>query len=163
MLLIVLTGCPYCSNRKVLKGFNDFESKHPDLALEWNYDLNGKKRPEDYVYGSHKYVWWRCSYGHDYKASIMDRHYGSGCPYCAGVKVLAGFNDLETLTPWIAESWDYERNRGLKPSDVMPYTNRKVWWVCENDHHWRSYIEARQHGSGCPYCSGLIPRRSYYV
>lgn len=157
------TGCPYCSNRKVLKGFNDFESKHPDLVLEWNYDLNGKKRPEDYVYGSHKYVWWRCSYGHDYKASIMDRHYGSGCPYCAGVKVLAGFNDLETLTPWIAESWDYERNRGLKPSDVMPYTNRKVWWVCENDHHWRSYIEARQHGSGCPYCSGLIPRRSYYV
>lgn len=41
--------------------------------------------------------------------------------------IIAGFNDLETLTPWIAENWDYERNHGLKPSEVMPYSNRKVW------------------------------------
>ena len=28
------TGCPICANRKVLKGFNDLATTHPDLAKE---------------------------------------------------------------------------------------------------------------------------------
>ena len=43
-------GCPYCSNRRVLVGFNDLKSKFPDVVLEWDYSKNDKN-PEEYVYG----------------------------------------------------------------------------------------------------------------
>ena len=29
-------GCPYCSNKKVLKGYNDLASKNPEIAKEWD-------------------------------------------------------------------------------------------------------------------------------
>ena len=32
------TACPFCSNQKVLAGFNDFASFHPELLSEWNYE-----------------------------------------------------------------------------------------------------------------------------
>ena len=28
--------CPYCSGNILLKGFNDFATKHPELVLEWS-------------------------------------------------------------------------------------------------------------------------------
>ena len=31
-------GCPYCSNRKVLKGYNDLKTVNPSLSKEWNYE-----------------------------------------------------------------------------------------------------------------------------
>lgn len=34
-------GCPYCSNRKVLIGFNDFNTTHPDIAEELVDEKNG--------------------------------------------------------------------------------------------------------------------------
>ena len=30
------TQCPYCSGRKVLKGFNDLETLRPEIAAEWS-------------------------------------------------------------------------------------------------------------------------------
>ena len=35
--------CPYCSNRKVLKGYNDLATTNPELLKEWNYEKNEKK------------------------------------------------------------------------------------------------------------------------
>ena len=46
--------CPYCSNHKVLIGFNDLVTTHPDLALEadgWD--------PKSVVAGSHKKMSWK--------------------------------------------------------------------------------------------------------
>ena len=34
------TGCPYCSGHRVLKGFNDLCTTHPELLKEWNYEKN---------------------------------------------------------------------------------------------------------------------------
>ena len=34
------TGCPYCSNNFVCTGYNDLQTKYPQLALEWNYQKN---------------------------------------------------------------------------------------------------------------------------
>lgn len=157
------TGCPYCSNIRVLEGFNDFAHFHPELVPEWNKSKNGARNPADYTYGSRKVAWWTCPEGHDYKLSFAERHSGRGCPYCAGSKVLAGYNDLKTRTPWIAGSWDYERNHGLGPEDVFPYSNRKAWWICRQGHHWRASINARQKGAGCPICHGLMPGTTHFI
>jgi len=105
--------------------------------------------------GSNTTVWWRCSLGHGWKTSPKNRNNGTGCPYCANKKVMVGYNDLKTLFPEIAESWDYEKNGSLTPEMVMPYSGKKVWWKCEKNHSWRSYISNRTlHKRGCPYCAG---------
>ena len=31
-------GCPYCSSHRLLKGFNDLQTKRPDIAKEWDYE-----------------------------------------------------------------------------------------------------------------------------
>ena len=80
------SGCPYCSNRKVLTGFNDLATVEPLIAKQWHPTLNGDLTPEMVVAGSHKKVWWQCSDGHIWKALICSRT-GSqkyGCPVCAG-------------------------------------------------------------------------------
>lgn len=79
-------GCPYCSGKKVLVGYNDLATTNPKLASEWNYERNGNLRPEDFTANSGKKVWWKCEKGHEWQARIADRSKGRGCPFCSGRK-----------------------------------------------------------------------------
>lgn len=74
-------GCPYCSNRKILKGFNDLATTHPELLKEWDYDKNIIS-PTQVSAGSHEYAWWKCDFGHQWNAEIKNRSQGCGCPKC---------------------------------------------------------------------------------
>lgn len=80
------TGCPYCSNRKVLVGYNDLQTRFPELATQWDKELNGELTPEMVTSGSHQKVWWKCSLGHQWKTVVYSRTSSSatGCPVCAG-------------------------------------------------------------------------------
>lgn len=147
-------GCPYCSGKKVFNGFNDLRTINPSLAREWNREKNGNLKPEQFSVNSDKKVWWKCSKGHEWESTISNRNKGTGCPYCAGKKVLKGFNDLQTVNPHLAKEWNYNKNMGLTPMDVMPKSGKKVWWKCTNGHEWQATIAHRTNGSGCPYCSG---------
>ena len=77
-------GCPVCSNKKVLKGYNDLLTVNPTLAEEWNYDKNGTLTPDMVTAGSSKKVWWKCDKGHEWEATVKNRSHGRGCPYCSG-------------------------------------------------------------------------------
>ena len=79
-------NCPYCSNMKVLIGYNDLVTHKPYLAKEWNYEKNGDLKPENFTIGSSKKVWWKCSNDHEWEATIAHRSNGRGCPYCSGRK-----------------------------------------------------------------------------
>ena len=149
-------NCPYCSNQKILKGSNDLSTINPNLASEWNYEKNGDLKPEDFMAGSGKKVWWKCNKGHEWQATINNRNKGRGCPHCAGQKVVKGKNDLETVNPKLASEWNYEKNGDLKPEDFMAGSSQKVWWKCSKGHEWQALIFNRNKGSGCPYCSGRI-------
>ncbi len=76
-------GCPYCTNKKVWKGFNDVPTTHPELICEWHED--NKKRPEECIAGSHILIKWRCKdCGHVWTSSLKSRAYAKqGCPRCA--------------------------------------------------------------------------------
>ena len=77
------TGCPYCTNHKVLSGFNDLATKRPELLTEWDYDKNISLNPSLILPGSGKKAWWKCSNGHQWEAEISSRNKGHGCPVCA--------------------------------------------------------------------------------
>ena len=146
------TACPYCSNQKVLQGYNDLVIINPKLANEWNYEKNGDLKPEEFTSSSGKKVWWKCEKGHEWQASINNRNKDVGCPYCSGRKVLKGKNDLATINPTLAKEWNYEKNGDLKPEDVMPNSNKKAWWKCDKGHEWQATIASRNSGNGCPIC-----------
>ena len=147
------SGCPYCSGKRVLKGDNDLQTINPVLAKEWNYEKNGKLKPEDYTINSNKKVWWKCNKGHEWQAVIANRNNGKGCPYCSGRYAVNGKNDLQTVNPTLAKEWNYEKNSGLTPMNVMPNTNKKVWWKCSKGHEWQAVIANRNNGDGCPICN----------
>ena len=139
-----------------LREFTEKESSllfyNPEIASEWNYEKNGNLKPEHFAANSNKKVWWKCNKGHEWQAAISTRNKGHRCPYCSGIKVFKGHNDLQTVNPTLAKEWNYERNAGLTPTDVMPNSGRKVWWKCCNGHEWQARIANRNHGNGCPEC-----------
>lgn len=147
-------GCPYCSGRVVTPGVNDIVTLRPDIVKEWDYDKNNKVKPADFTCGSDYKAWWKCSAGHHWQATICCRiSQQTGCPYCAGKRVLKGFNDLATINPSLAKEWNKEKNGNVTPADVTSGSNQKVWWRCEKGHEWRTSVGERSLGTNCPYCA----------
>lgn len=146
-------NCPYCSNQKKTIGVTDLASTHPLLVTEWDYEKNTNVTPQEVSSGSKKIVWWKCTKGHSWKAEIKSRSNGIGCPICSNKQVLPEFNDLATINPRLAKEWNYEKNDGLKPSDVTYGSGKIVWWKCKNGHDYKKRIDARRKGQGCPICS----------
>ena len=147
-----LNHCPYCSNQKVLSGFNDFATLYPELLKEWDFNKN-KDDPYNIIKGSHLKFYWRCNKGHSFFSSVANRIKGKGCPYCAGQKVLEGYNDLATTNPELLKEWDYEKNT-INPKEISSGSGINAWWKCEKGHSWKCIIANRTNGRkrGCPYC-----------
>lgn len=120
------TGCPYCSNRKVLKGYNDLATTHPELAKEWDVEKNEELKATDIVVGSNEMIWWRCGRcNHSWQAAPAKRHYKtSGCPVCAG-----RYQDSLAVThPKIAALWHPTLNGDLTPNDVTAGSWAEIFW-----------------------------------
>ena len=154
--------CPYCTGRKVQPGENDLATAFPEIAAQWHPTKNGSLTPRQVTPNSNRKVWWICPLGHEYQGWIPGRtRQGSGCPYCAGKKVLPGFNDLATRVPKIAAQWHPTLNGTLTPSMVSPGSHRKVWWICPEGHVWKAVVHSRAtaQNCGCPVCAGLVKKR----
>lgn len=87
--------CPMKDGHKVLKGYNDLASLHPNLADEWNYERNGKLTPDMVTCGAGKKVWWiqkikdektKNTIQYEWMATIASRVAGSDCPYLTTYK-----------------------------------------------------------------------------
>lgn len=161
------TGCPVCAGRVILPGENDMASQFPEVAREWHPTKNGALLPSQVPPTSKRRVWWLCPLGHDYMAAVgMRTMRNSGCPYCAGKKVLAGFNDLATTEPEIAAQWHPTLNGSLTSQMVTAGSHKKVWWICAEGHVWKAaiYSRAGKQKRGCPVCAGVVSgkRRTRY-
>lgn len=82
------TGCPDCTNRRLLTGFNDLATRYPAVAKEWHPAKNEALDPEGVLYGSGTTVWWRCEDGHDFertvaaRTALFERTGATTCPVC---------------------------------------------------------------------------------
>lgn len=67
------SGCPYCSGKTALPGFNDLATLAPEVAAQWHPTLNGTLTPDQVTAGSHRTAWWECPSGHIWKAIVYSR------------------------------------------------------------------------------------------
>ncbi len=74
-------GCPGCSGRTAYQD-NCLATLNPGLAQEWHSIKNHELTPFDVTVSSGKRIWWECSKGHEWEASVADRSKNRGCPYC---------------------------------------------------------------------------------
>ena len=68
--------CPYCSDRKILPGYNSFKVKHPDLMEEWCWVENIfiEVDPDQILDTDNQEVWWLCKLcGRKYPMSVKKR------------------------------------------------------------------------------------------
>lgn len=167
-------GCPKCgrdeANLNRLKTYadrNSFVENYPDLVKEIDFDKTNIDL-SIISSSSNRKIWWKCNKGHSWKTSIVSRtNNKSNCPYCNNQKILKGFNDLATKNPQLAKEWDYTKNSSLTPFDVAPHGKQSVWWKCEIcGNSWKSTINNRANGRGCPNCSqsgtSFIEQALYY-
>jgi len=144
-------GCPFCDYLQVSKT-NNLAFNNPDIAEEFDLDLNFPLTPNDVTYCSARRVSWRCPVGHKYKARIIDRAvHGKTCHIC---KPMLRTKPLSKFKQLVAELHP-TKNKGLDPSRLPSASEKKVWWKCSRayDHEWQATPANRvRNNQGCPYC-----------
>ena len=149
--VIRASGCPVCTNRKILRGYNDLATLFPGLISSvdgWD--------PTKIGAGSSKILDWKCELGHKWRTSVKQRTYGgyqkngTNCPYCAGTKVLPGFNDLASTHQDLAT-----QANGWDPTTVIAGSSKSVSWKCSKNHVWNALVvsRTRERAADCPYCT----------
>ena len=65
------------------EGFNDLATTDPEIASEWNLEKNKGLLPSHISRNSLRYVWWRDSFGHEWRDRVFNRTIeGIGCKEC---------------------------------------------------------------------------------
>lgn len=163
--------CPYCSNKKVLSGFNNLDITHPELIPVWH--PKNKISIKKVTATSSKIVMWSCQKcKENYSESIRNRvQKNFECPYCSGKKILKGFNSFDVKYPHLMKEWDYLNNvLLLNPSEISESNTKSVWWICQNDsnHHYKMSIYKRiqckkRSKEPCSICKGRRRKREHFL
>jgi len=146
--------CNVCLNKTFVPGVNDLKTLYPELAREFDESRNGTTADLAKAATAAHY-WWKCDLGHSFRATSHGRiSRGTGCPYCANVKVWTGFNDFATKYPELLREWHPSLNSNLNPREIGA-SHKKAWWLGDCGHEWQASISSRTgQGVGCPTCDG---------
>jgi hypothetical protein len=137
-------NCPFCTGLKVWPGFNDLQSKFPNIASELADD-----DPSGINYLSRKFVTWNCVQGHSWRATVFARTQKNiECRVCSLEVALASVNDLATTHPEIAQ-YAFRWN----PSKYTAASKKTRRWRCSRFHIWSTTIRKRIDGADCPKCA----------
>jgi hypothetical protein len=123
------------------------DTRYPEVCMEWDFEKNHPLTPKNFLPFSHRKVWWKCAFGHEYEATIATKTGGKKCAEC---------NSLRNLMPKLASEWHPTKNGNLSPSQVTKNSGKKVWWQCnaDNEHEWQATVDNRSRGTRCPFCVG---------
>ena len=108
---------------------------------------------------SNRKVWWSCDqcpdgFPHIWEATVFNRKYGTGCPFCSGMAVCQ-HNTLARQAPEVALFWDAKKNYPMSPDQVTVYSGMRAHWKCSAClHEWQAKVASKSHAkSGCPKCA----------
>lgn len=141
----------------------------PALAREWHRSRNAPLRPTNVFPKSNRRVWWQCRVGscrHEWQVAPCDRVQSeTGCPACAG-KVATARTSLAARYPALAREWHPTANRPIRPQELLPGSDKIVWWRCSKRkcrHEWKRAVKSRTGhasasvpASGCPACARRV-------
>lgn len=163
-------SCPYCNNRKTLKGFNSLENTDPQLANEWA--SSNESTPSEVRKNMAISADWECpTCGGIYRYPIKDREVGDdNCPYCNNKKARTGYNDFATLHPDLMKEWMEVENLliGVYAEELLETSSIKVFWKCsECGYIYQASIESRitkkkRGQKSCPYCNGRRQQSGHF-
>lgn len=66
-------------------------------------------------------------------------------------------NSITVTHPNLAQEWDSTKNNTL-PAQFTKGSNKKIWWLCDKKHSWKSTIKSRtryRNKKTCPECNCL--------
>ena len=162
------TGCPKCAKlertktryKTIIEKNGSFADNFPELLKEWDYDKNNGITPNELTPFCTIKVWWKCSKGHSWPATIANRAKGRGCKECYrmnnpshqrqyAVNKSGSFCNTHSH---LLKDWDYEKNTE-KPEEFSVGSRCKAYWRCHNcGHEWQVSIFKRTGGHKCPSC-----------
>lgn len=160
--------CAVCENRQIEIGVNDLPTTRPDLVAEIDWDFHPDLDPSTLTTGSGIRLHWKCSEGHRWEATVINRGRpasisdsgrkirGTGCSKCnregSGRRATPDYN-LAVTHPQLALDWDFSLNE-RRPEEYTKGVADIVAWICPEGHKWRASIINRAYlGQGCPVCA----------
>lgn len=148
-----LSNCPYCGNQKLLKGYNDFKTRYPEIAKTWS--SKNEISCDSFISNVYTRYYWDCALGHSYLTTTKHRVRGQNCSYCSNRQILVGYNDLGTKQPDLVLEWSPNNQKSF--TEFTEFSNDRALWICKDcNHEWDTIIANRTRGSGCPKCSKLF-------
>lgn len=148
--------------QKLVVGENDLATVAPKVAAMLSE--KDKHFAFEVTAGSKRKLVFVCpNCGQEFEATIQNvvrsvNHNLTGCPVCAGKKIVPGVNDLASKYPEIAAMWSGKNK--LSASEVAVKSNKKVFFKCRDcGKEFETKIEhvvyAVENGTtGCPVCNG---------
>jgi rubrerythrin len=126
-----------------------------------HFDKNKNlKKAEDITTGTRDYVYLLCNNGHSFKRlpAHLYKSKKLTCNICSGSEVTTD-NRLDLCYPELINEWDYSKNKSINPSEIAFNSNKKVHWICSENHSWEQGISNRtgtryknKAATKCPYC-----------
>lgn len=152
------SGCAGCAKR-IPKSKDDYHALAAARGFKWiGPQVANTSTPTQ----------WQCSKGHLWRSRYAAIKRGAGCTKCewASRKLRrqgTPQRNLRTEFPKIADEWHPNKNGSLQPANVLPGSNKRVWWQCARRHEWQTLVLARTSGTNCPYCSSQTSRAELRV
>lgn len=138
--------------RRTITGLNDVATTEPEFAKR--FSPKSPLKPHQVTPNSNRKALFTCANNHEWEARVATVFNGGGCVYCANLKTLPGFNDLETIFPSILEI--YSTDNPLKPNQIIAGGKTKYLWKCNKCHGvWNSNCTNQYRSRGCPYCNNV--------
>lgn len=162
-------NCPNCSYgdesiNESLKADRTFAHNNPNAAKLWVSDMNNGDLPTTVKFKSSKTIYMRCPLNekHIYpiRVSTIPLESPYGCPSCTeGIKrVIPGLNDFFTICARAKEMWDWNSNKDIQPTELLPTSIQRANFICDRGHRFSKQLKQFTKVPECTVCYRISVR-----
>ena len=162
-------GCPYCSNKQILKGFNTLQETHSYLEKFW--DEGNSTKLSDYWSKSIEVINWSCPCcGIHFQCSPIEMISRTNiensnfetCPNNCDWDTLVFNNDILHDSPKLREEWSSKNSIPVHLA-LSHIETKKYWWHCSccKQDYLCSIPIRREVKNTCPYCNDELPLKGF--